>query len=651
MPDLRITQLTEETVAANDEPLAIVDDPTGSPVTKKITVNNLLRKEATLIVARSGYGGADYLCDGTDDDVQINQAIYDLLNYNGGSGRVILREGTFNLDTAIKIPRSNIVLEGQGSSTILKLQDNADVNSIEISHGTVVTSTGISFQNVNPDTITRAAGSFVTQGFAAGGKITITGSTSNNGTYTIASVSALVLTLIATDALTNESAGASVTITPTTSVDCVVRNLMIDGNATNQASNGVGIFLYDKTSRPLIENCRITNTLAANISDSSTSVSYPVVRNNILDPTASGGGWANIDGIGGGATIQGNIIDGGDNGNIIWYSLPPNILRILDNELLNAGINTLDGSDGDTTALVSNNYITNPGEQVINVGGPSEFYNNKIIITNNPTGILIDIANVDAVVRNNFIKVTTGNTNPVTVIKVNGDSVCGDNVMHFVTAEAHKAITAIQSEFSLTGNYIRMETIVAGSIGIEVNGATDFVLSGSFIYGCALAIDAAGSRDGIITANDIWFNTNAIDVTESDMSTITGNTFEDADSCVFSTSDNYTEWITVTGNSFLNTGDTILLRSMRYCTVTGNAFHGTGTTASVLFKTVSGTNYSKYNTVTGNTLASGSGSYQIREDSTNDGPNIVIGNVALGASLAQISTQNANTDVSHNITS
>ncbi|GAG89703.1 unnamed protein product, partial [marine sediment metagenome] len=66
------------------------------------------------------------------------------------------------------------------------------------------------------DTITDSGDGFVTAGFVPGDKITITGSTSNDGDYTIGSedtdVTAGVLTLIATDELTTEDLADNVVI-------------------------------------------------------------------------------------------------------------------------------------------------------------------------------------------------------------------------------------------------------------------------------------------------------------------------------------------------------------------------------------------------------------------------------------------------------
>ena len=76
----------------------------------------------------------------------------------------------------------------------------------------------IAFVNSNPDTLTDTANGFVTAGFKVGMKLLVENSDSNDtdksantdvGYYTIATVAAGTLTLIATDELTAESAGAS----------------------------------------------------------------------------------------------------------------------------------------------------------------------------------------------------------------------------------------------------------------------------------------------------------------------------------------------------------------------------------------------------------------------------------------------------------
>ena len=96
------------------------------------------RKYATCIIGTelSGHtaGDVDILCTGTDDQVKINAAIQSL---SGSGGKILLREGDFNLTGGILMNRENVTLEGMGFSTRLlshmrSSDDNAD-NIIKLS--------------------------------------------------------------------------------------------------------------------------------------------------------------------------------------------------------------------------------------------------------------------------------------------------------------------------------------------------------------------------------------------------------------------------------------------------------------------------------------------------------------------------------------
>jgi hypothetical protein len=68
-----------------------------------------------------------------------------------------------------------------------------------------LTATGnLTFADANPDTITRASGSWISDAVDVGDVIVISGTTNNDGSYTIATVGATQLTLVATDTLTAE---------------------------------------------------------------------------------------------------------------------------------------------------------------------------------------------------------------------------------------------------------------------------------------------------------------------------------------------------------------------------------------------------------------------------------------------------------------
>ena len=84
----------------------------------------------------------------------------------------------------------------------------------------------IAFLNSDPDTIVDSAAGFVSAGFEPGDVITVQGTAGgiNNGTYTLADVSASTLTLIATDTLAAQPAGSSVTVANLLSGVVVDRN-------------------------------------------------------------------------------------------------------------------------------------------------------------------------------------------------------------------------------------------------------------------------------------------------------------------------------------------------------------------------------------------------------------------------------------------
>ncbi|MCX6013464.1 MAG: right-handed parallel beta-helix repeat-containing protein [Chloroflexi bacterium] len=86
-----------------------------------------LKSEATIVVAASDSKKkkkADYICDGTADDVEIQVAI-DAVNTRGG-GKVQLLEGTYNLAAeASVIMKSSVELTGLGRGTVIKRTSGA----------------------------------------------------------------------------------------------------------------------------------------------------------------------------------------------------------------------------------------------------------------------------------------------------------------------------------------------------------------------------------------------------------------------------------------------------------------------------------------------------------------------------------------------
>ncbi len=70
---------------------------------------------------------ADYVCDGENDQVQIQQAIH---NLPFGGGSVYLREGTYNIGATITLD-NNTALIGSGAGALLYLANNVNDNVLQ----------------------------------------------------------------------------------------------------------------------------------------------------------------------------------------------------------------------------------------------------------------------------------------------------------------------------------------------------------------------------------------------------------------------------------------------------------------------------------------------------------------------------------------
>ena len=75
---------------------------------------------------------ADYVCDGTADQEEINAAINALPTFGG---RVLLLEGTYNISAPITILKNNVTLEGQGAGTKLFLVNGSNCSVIKVGNG------------------------------------------------------------------------------------------------------------------------------------------------------------------------------------------------------------------------------------------------------------------------------------------------------------------------------------------------------------------------------------------------------------------------------------------------------------------------------------------------------------------------------------
>lgn len=99
-----------------------------------ITGDSVWRKPVTIVVAATDSEHkerADYICNGTDDQVEINQAIQ-ALPVTGGEVRLL--DGTFYITDAITINKNYVTLAGQGAGTKISATEETipTFNSIHV---------------------------------------------------------------------------------------------------------------------------------------------------------------------------------------------------------------------------------------------------------------------------------------------------------------------------------------------------------------------------------------------------------------------------------------------------------------------------------------------------------------------------------------
>ena len=99
MADTKVSGLTRLTDPVRGDIVYVVDDPSGTPISKYMTIEDGIAGPSILVAASDATTNeikhADYICDGTNDEVQIQAAI-DALPATGGT--VGLLSGTFNIN-------------------------------------------------------------------------------------------------------------------------------------------------------------------------------------------------------------------------------------------------------------------------------------------------------------------------------------------------------------------------------------------------------------------------------------------------------------------------------------------------------------------------------------------------------------------------
>ena len=221
-------------------------------------VENQVSYSASTIAFVEGGASADTITDSVGGFVTAGFTAGGKIKVAGTASN----DGTYTIDTVVA-----------GTITLISADDLAD----ELA-GTAFT---ITQTNTGADTITDSASGFLVTGFQAGDQITVSGSTLNDGTYVIASVTAGKITLLARNDLITEAAGAIVKI--------VAPKTVPDGVAVTikaMYANGGTIRIADSSAKAL-------NTTTGGFglrNNESVGLQVENISNVWLDATVSGEG-------------------------------------------------------------------------------------------------------------------------------------------------------------------------------------------------------------------------------------------------------------------------------------------------------------------------------------------------------------------------
>ena len=190
----------------------------------------------------------DYLCDGTADQTEINNAITAL---PATGGEIVILDGTYNITAKINVTKNNVSIVGNGNATILKRMYDSSTGEGVI---TLTSRSGCKIANLQVDGNKTSYTSSNNYGIylnTSSSHNTVTGNTCNNNSYGIYLNSSSDNTITGNTCNNNNSCS----IYLRTSSD----NNTVTGNTCN--NNGTGIYLYKASNNTVTGNtCNNNNS-------------------------------------------------------------------------------------------------------------------------------------------------------------------------------------------------------------------------------------------------------------------------------------------------------------------------------------------------------------------------------------------------------
>jgi parallel beta-helix repeat protein len=236
-------------------------------------------KPARIVVGTSTSGwtekDCDYLCDGTNDQVEINNAIAAL---PATGGEVIILDGTYNITARINVNKNNVSIRGNGNATVLKRMWNSSFSEGII---TLTSVQGCRIENLQIDgnkTTYTSNYNYAIRLHSSNNNNTVTGNTCNNNYHGI-HLSSSSNNTVTNNTCNNNEHGIRLDSSS---------NNTVTGNTCNNNNNG--IFLDSSSNNTVTSNtCNNNNNGIRLNSSSSNTITGNTCYNNYygIHPSSS----------------------------------------------------------------------------------------------------------------------------------------------------------------------------------------------------------------------------------------------------------------------------------------------------------------------------------------------------------------------------
>ena len=130
MADKKITALTDlSTGIAGADLLHVIDDPSGTPINKKISVASLFANIPTAVTINPGASSNVVInSNATDSDFIVSTDTTEAFRVDGGNEEVVVNEGSGNIDFRVETTSETKALFIDGSADTVTINDGGAVD-------------------------------------------------------------------------------------------------------------------------------------------------------------------------------------------------------------------------------------------------------------------------------------------------------------------------------------------------------------------------------------------------------------------------------------------------------------------------------------------------------------------------------------------